>query len=351
MTRKEVKQLLTVLLALGSIFGSVSNAFAQYENDKFDKEERKLAEKGDARAEWDLGQWYLKPHYHKNVGDVIAMMGTQTLGKAKPAEAARWLHRAADHGYADPAQEAGLGTMYMQERNFAEALFWLRRAADLGNADAMERVGDCYSLGLGVAADPVEALDWYGKAGAAGVHLVGRHSLYAVGVAFLHAGGPRIALGYLTEATKENDLDAMELLGEIYRDGNGVQKDPTVAQGWFNLRQLILNQQAQQAAAEKQAVDEQKRESRQALIGAITDGLNSASFDPAPNTTQSTIGQQQADINAALQRQLQAQQAAQARAAAAAQQAPQVPSSAGSNSQGVAKCQYADLKMCTVRAQ
>jgi len=44
-------------------------------------------------------------------------------------------------------------------------MIWLRKAADRGNADAQYRLGLIYQSGQGVAKDPVQARQWYFKAG------------------------------------------------------------------------------------------------------------------------------------------------------------------------------------------
>src|SRR5436309_15137950 len=43
------------------------------------------------------------------------------------------------------------------ERNYELALAWYRKAADAGDARAMADVGGIYSIGRGVAKDPVQA--------------------------------------------------------------------------------------------------------------------------------------------------------------------------------------------------
>jgi TPR repeat protein len=310
-----MKRLLMMALVLGAMFAPAARAIAQ-QYETFDKNERKQAEKGDPKAEWDLGQWYLKDHYHENVWDKVS--DGVSHEKPKPSEAAKWLHRAADHGYVDANGEIALGSMYMDQGNYAEASFWFHRAADHGNAMAVERIGDLYSLGHGVEKNPNEAMSWYSKASAAGYRATSPAEMYAVGNAFLGAGSSSAAVSWLTAAAQQNNVEAMELLGEIYRDGIGIPANPALAQGWFNVRQQILNQQAQEAAAEKQAADEQRRENREAVFGAIVTGLQNANqtLNPSGTTIQDAANQQQANINAALQQQLEAQQAAQARAAA-----------------------------------
>ena len=191
------------------------------------------------------------------------------------------------------------------------------------------------------------------------------------------------AIGMYRDAAERGELAALRKMIFINRDAlYGVRQDLPTARAWVqrlalydpnNAQQLIRNldqvesmQRVQSAqslpaqpapayippqpdttgapaqadVADVQPVDVNAPPSNDSLLGAFVNALSDATATADPNAIQNTVNQQWANI-----------QAAQARAAAAAQQAPQVPSSAGSNSQGVAKCPYADLKMCTVRAQ
>jgi TPR repeat protein len=108
---------------------------------------RPLAEKGDPRAQYLLGQLYAKG-----------------LGLApNPYEAARWFRRAAEQG--DPESQAALGQSYEYgrgvSRNYAEAARWYRLAADRGQVEAQFLLGRMYERGYGVGQDNVLAYVWF----------------------------------------------------------------------------------------------------------------------------------------------------------------------------------------------
>ena len=69
------------------------------------------------------------------------------------AEAANWVRKAADHGYANA--QMMLGTMYGTghgvPQDHAAAMKWYRKAADQGNAGAQSLLGTAYYKGRGVA--------------------------------------------------------------------------------------------------------------------------------------------------------------------------------------------------------
>src|SRR5580698_1180042 len=86
------------------------------------------AERGDARAQYELGR-----DYQKGIG----------VDKDN-AKAVQYLRLAAEQGYADA--EVTLGSFYGQglgvSRNVATAVSWYRKAADQGNALAQYAMGN-----------------------------------------------------------------------------------------------------------------------------------------------------------------------------------------------------------------
>ena len=61
-----------------------------------------------------------------------------------------------------------LGEAYLRghgiARDPAAGVRWLRQAADIGNTVAMRRLGEAYQKGDGVAKDEAEAQRWLAKA-------------------------------------------------------------------------------------------------------------------------------------------------------------------------------------------
>lgn len=93
----------------------------------------KNAEKGDARAQLELGTSYL-------IGDGVPQ---------DDVEAAKWCRKAAEQGLAE-AQET-LGTMYYNgtgvSEDYHEAAKWNRKAAEQGYARAQFNLGVMYEKG------------------------------------------------------------------------------------------------------------------------------------------------------------------------------------------------------------
>lgn len=110
-----------------------------------------LADKGDADAQFNLGQAY-------------------RLGKGVPldlASAQGWFDKAAHKGHVDA--QATLGLMLFQSGNRVGALRWLSAAADAGEPRALLMVGTALYNGDGIAADPVKAYAYVSRAAAQGL--------------------------------------------------------------------------------------------------------------------------------------------------------------------------------------
>ena len=90
---------------------------------------------------------------------------------ANPAEARRWMRRAADGGDAKGMHNYGMALYdgVGGDQNRAEALQWLKRAAELGLVDSQFNVAKLYETGdEGIRPDLTEAYKWYLIAARAG---------------------------------------------------------------------------------------------------------------------------------------------------------------------------------------
>ena len=110
-------------------------------------QKKKLAEAGDAEAQYSLGKMCAE-------------------GEGAPqdfAEAAKWFRKAAEQGHADA--QAGLGSAYHRglgvPEDEDEAMKWFRKAAERGHADSQVKLGFAYMNGKGVPKDDVEASAWF----------------------------------------------------------------------------------------------------------------------------------------------------------------------------------------------
>jgi TPR repeat protein len=131
------------------------DAVSAYQSGDFDtaaKAFRKLADQGDAAAQYNLGFMY-------------------DLGQGVPqdyAEAAKWYRLAADQGNAGAQTDLGFMYEYGEGvlQNYAEAVKWYRLAAEQGNTYGQYNLGLMYENGRGLLQDNVMAHMWYNLASA-----------------------------------------------------------------------------------------------------------------------------------------------------------------------------------------
>ncbi len=144
------------------------------------------AEKGDAWSQCELG----------------CRLFLGGLGAEKsPAEAVKWLRKAAEQDFA--AAQYSLGLLYADgegvAKDEAEAVKWYRKAAEQNFAEAQFNLGFRYYTGQGVAMDKTEAVKWVRK------------------------------------AAEQNDANAQYFLGLCYANGQGVAKVYVEAYKWILL--------------------------------------------------------------------------------------------------------------------
>uniref|UniRef100_UPI00260BCAC2 tetratricopeptide repeat protein n=1 Tax=uncultured Desulfovibrio sp. TaxID=167968 RepID=UPI00260BCAC2 len=151
------------------------------------------------------------------------------------AEMARWRQKLADQG--DVRAKYLLGDMYAKgigvPQDKAEALYWFRSAADQEYDSAQFMLGDMYAASDGVPQDKVLAAEWFRKAAEQG-HGEARFRLggmYAKG-----DGVPQdkaeAACWYRKAALRGHDEAAFEL-GSMYAKGDGVPQDKAEAACWY----------------------------------------------------------------------------------------------------------------------
>jgi len=112
---------------------------------------RPLAEKGDADAEFNLGQAY-------------------RLGRGVPtnlAAAKTWFERAANQGHVDA--QTTLGLLLFQNGDQADGLKWLKKAADQGEPRALLIYGTALVNGDSVTQDPALGYAFVSRAAAQGL--------------------------------------------------------------------------------------------------------------------------------------------------------------------------------------
>jgi len=128
-------------------------------------------------------------------------LGVIALDAGQPAEAARWMERAARAGFVTAM--VGLGRLHDTGRlgrtDLLQAQRWFTLAAQAGSVDAMVEVGTAFYLGRGAVRDRAAAAHWY------------------------------------REAAKGGDVGAQYLLAAMYEGGDGVDADLRLARYWYDI--------------------------------------------------------------------------------------------------------------------
>jgi TPR repeat protein len=185
------------------------------------KESKAKAEKGNAKAQFDLGF-----RYYSGID-----------GETNAVEAVNWWRKAAEQGLAEA--QSYLGHCYENgegvKKDVAEAAKWYRKAAEQNDALSQLSLGGCYYGGTGVEKDVAEAAKWYGKAATQG--LAGAQGL----LGSFYANGEGVtqdyseALKWYRKAANQGDDFAQNNLGSMYANGRGVPQDYVEAYKWYNL--------------------------------------------------------------------------------------------------------------------
>ena len=144
-----LKKMMVALLALG--IGQAAWADDTLNvGEMVQKEMLRMAEAGDAGAQFSLGVMYEQ-------GKGIRQDYT---------EAVQWYRKAAEQG--DTYAQVSLGLMYEKgqgvRQDYAKAVSWYRKAAEQGQAEAQYNLGVMYEEGQGVSKNRKVAKEWYKKA-------------------------------------------------------------------------------------------------------------------------------------------------------------------------------------------
>lgn len=176
----------------------------------------KAAEQGNTRAQLMVGELYRN-------GEVVEKDDSQAVS---------WYRKAADQGFA-PAQHL-LGKCYDYgigvQKDIAQAVSWYRKAADQGEAEGQAFLGRCYENGVGVPQNTSTAIKWYEKSADQGCSY-GQQQLGA----YYYFEGHNMTQAFilLNKAAEQGESSAQALLGQCYRDGDGVDKNLDKAVKWY----------------------------------------------------------------------------------------------------------------------
>jgi hypothetical protein len=174
------------------------------------------AERGDANAEFNLGEAY---YYGKDVPQDYA-------------KAAGWYEKAALQKNIEAEYALGYMQRYGQgvPQNYMLAFSWLAMAAVSGHASAQAEIAKIYEFGLGVDQNPVQAFAWFMKSARQG----NAEAEFNVGqMCQTGSGAPQNfvrAIYWYRRAANQGFPAAMWNLGDMYVAGNGPRN---FAEGYF----------------------------------------------------------------------------------------------------------------------
>lgn len=180
---------------------------------------KKAAENGHIEAQLNLGLLY---YNEKGV-------------EQSYENAAKWFTLAAEQG--DEAAQYDLAGMHYDgegvEQNYEEAFKWYKLAAEQGHVEAQFVLGKCYFCGWGVEQDYAEAEKWFEKAVDNGYDIAEITSWFIDWDDEASEEELKHILIWYQWAADEGDMDAQNILGHRYYEGNGVEKNLNKALEYF----------------------------------------------------------------------------------------------------------------------
>lgn len=136
-----------------------------------------LAEKGDAKAQYNLGLMYIRgdgveqsyaegAKWHRKAAEqgyaeaqysLAALHFNRDIPTEDYLEAANWYLKAAEQGHVKA--QLNMGILYFRgdifEQNLEESVKWYLKAAEQGNAEAQFNLGNMITRGMGVPAEDI----------------------------------------------------------------------------------------------------------------------------------------------------------------------------------------------------
>lgn len=148
-------------------------------------------------------------------------------------ESMRWMKSSADGGYWRSMDK--LGDVFLNDGNYAEAFKWYKMAADIGYGLAQGHVGNLLDWNGDLPKDHRSANSWYQKAADQGVDW----AMYNLGLNYCSGEGCEVdynkAITLFEKATHLGYSNAADKLGDLYRNGDGVEKSYTTAIHWYKI--------------------------------------------------------------------------------------------------------------------
>jgi TPR repeat protein len=182
------------------------------------------AKQGDPEAEWGVADRY---------GDGVADKKGRILVRRSPQNAAKWLRKSAEHGFASAQNNLGvlLSARNAAHKDVDEALFWFRKAFKAGEIVSANNIAITYREN----GDCRKAVQWFRESVESGDDeariQLGIHYYWGKGV----KKDPVAAVRCFRTALRCKDIseagrdDAFYYLGIAYYEGKGVKQSLSTA--------------------------------------------------------------------------------------------------------------------------
>lgn len=219
--------------------------FLNYKLDEAFELFKKLAENGNGRAMYFLGEFYSQPYGKtkkdnkkakewrikgKEAGDVLAALNVAYSLPEDSDEANRIFFglyedvlKLAEDG--DIFAQNELADMYLYgygiEEDEEEGVKWLKKSAEAGYWRSMDKLADCYSDGVGVLQDELKAIDLYKKVYELGLG----NTANRIGLIYNNQNNSGEAVKWYRKGFDKGDDWSGYNLAYCYSNGIGVSQD------------------------------------------------------------------------------------------------------------------------------
>ena len=206
---------------------------------------KKLAENGNGRAMYFLGEFYSQPYGKtkkdnkkakewrikgKEVGDVLAALNVAYYLPKNSDERNRTcfelfedILKLSEDG--DIFAQNELADMYLYgygiEEDEEEGVKWLKKSAEVGYWRSMSKLADCYSDGVGVLQDELKAIDLYKKV----YELGSGEAANGIGLIYDNQNNSEEAVKWYRKGFEKGDSRSGYNLEYCYSNGIGVSQD------------------------------------------------------------------------------------------------------------------------------
>lgn len=198
---------------------------------------KERAEKGDAEAQFDLGEAYRTGNgVAKDVTEAVAWY-EKTANTKRANRFDKYANQQQINEWPQTKAQFRLGMMYSDgegvSKDIQKSVLWYEMAAAMGMAEAQHNLAVIYHNGNGIAKDESKAFEWFQKAATQGL----AEAQFALGEMYRKGHGTARdivrSVEWYQSAAAQGLASAQTRLGLMYSDGIGVPKDAAKAVEWY----------------------------------------------------------------------------------------------------------------------